>query len=241
MKGSGAGLNQETMNVTLTKECRRTLQSALILAALLLAGCILLTITTSCNGEPQNNNKPTEPVPAAQDTQRKKTRQERIRKEADKISSITQHAPAVAQMVSKYQAVPHWEGDVKEPGRVFAINMQEAMVRSDNRPILLINRIDDLVKEGNKYYLNFESITYTHDVYFTLECDAEQANELLGQTSSPDDEYAMIAHVSSVRKLKFNISAAPKSIEEAEIELDTSDAFTAEGKCLALLKVEHVP
>jgi hypothetical protein len=211
-----------------------------VLAALLVIGFSLL-ITTSCDGESQNNNKRAESGPAAQDSQRRKTRQERIREDAEKISSILQSSPAIAQMISKHQAVQHWEGDVKESGRVFAVNVQEAMVRSDGRPILLIERIDDLVKEGDKYYLNFESITYTHDIYFTLECDAEQANNLLSQPSSPSDEYAIIAHVSSVRKLKFNISASPQSTEEAEIDLDTSDALTAEGKCLALLKVERRP
>jgi hypothetical protein len=201
----------------------------------------LLVLMTCCAEEPRNNNRSAESGEATPDSKAKKTRQERITKEADKISSTIQSSPAVAQMVSKYQAVPYWEGDVKEVGRVFAVSVQEALARGDNRPILLINQIDDLAKDGDKYYLTFESLTYTHDIYFTLECDTEQANKLLGQASSPDDEYAMIAHVSSVRKLKFNINASPKSGEEAEMELDTSDAFTAEGKCLALLKVERRP
>jgi len=204
----------------------------------------LLLFAVSCEQGPQaNNNKPENKAEEIAERERnsREKRRERIKKEADRIDGLIQSTPAVAQVVSKYKAVPYWENDVKDLGRVFAINVQEVMVRGDKRPLLLINQIEDLAKESNKYYITFESLTYTHDIYFTLECDAEQVNKLTVENSMADDEYAIIADVTAVRKLRFKIRASPESEEEANMELDTSDAFTAEGKCLALLKVEHAP
>jgi hypothetical protein len=200
----------------------------------------LLLFAVSCERGPQgNNNKPENKAEGIAERERnsREKRRERIKKEADKVDGLIQSTPAVAQMVSKYQAVPYWENDVKDGGRVFAVNVQEAIVRADKRPLLLINQIDDLVKEDDKYYLNFESITYTHDIYFRLECDAEQVNKLTGQSSMPDDEYAIIAAITAVRQLRFRIKAAPESEEEANIELDTSGAFTAEGRCLEFVNI----
>jgi hypothetical protein len=200
----------------------------------------LLLLTTACLKESRaNDNKPENKEKAGQENKDDESRQGRLKKESERIGMLVQSTPAIAQMVSKYQAVQFWENDVRDIGRVFAVNVQEAIVRGDKRPILLINQIADLVKEGDKYYLNFESVTYTHDIYFKLECDAEQVNKLTTQSSGPNNEYAIIADVTSVRKLKFNVSASPKGEEEAELDLNTSDSFTAEGKCLALLNVGH--
>jgi hypothetical protein len=200
----------------------------------------LLLLTTACVKESQaNDNKPENREKVGKDSKDDESRQGRLKKEDERINILVKNTPAVAQMVAKYQAVQFWENDVKDIGHVFAVNVQEAIVRGNKRPILLINQIDDLAKEGDKYYINFESLTYTHDIYFTLECNAEQVNKLTTQSSGPDDEYAIIADVTAVRKLKFNVSAFPKGEEDAELDLNTSDAFTAEGKCLALLNVGH--
>ncbi|PYS81272.1 MAG: hypothetical protein DMF67_17380 [Acidobacteria bacterium] len=119
---------------------------------------------------------------------------------------------------------------MRDRGRVFAFDVQEAIVRQDKRPILLVTEIDDAVKDGDKYYLNLEAINYTADIYFTLECSAEQVQQIAGQVESVKDNYAIIADVASVRKIRFSVEASPQSEDEAEIELNASDAFNARGR-----------
>jgi len=213
---------------------KRTISLMLFAASLLL--------TTSCEKERQaNENKPHNKTEEIAEKERKATesRQERIKKEAAEIEKRIQDNPAIAQLIPKHNAIPYWGKDVEHLRQVLAINVQESLVRNDKRPVLLIAKIDDVAKEGDKYILTVESITYLADIYFALESNLEQVTKITNQDSSSHDEYAIIADVTSVRKLRFSISASPKSEDEAEIELDTSDAFTANGRCLDLLNIGH--
>jgi|SRR5947209_1577528 len=199
--------------------------------ALLAASLLLLSI--SCEKRSQADDNKLESIGDQVDGKEKSAqerRQERVNKESNKIDDLIRSNSALAELISKHRAVPDWEKEVRDRGRVFAFDVQEAIVRQDKRPILLVTEIDDAVKDGDKYYLNLEAINYTADIYFTLECSAEQVQQIAGQVESVKDNYAIIADVASVRKIRFSVEASPQSEDEAEIELNASDAFNARGR-----------
>ncbi len=219
------------------------------LPALLLA-VVFIFPTLSCgNGSQPEEAKPKTKAEELAEAEKKEreSRQEEIRKQATKIYDRMQTNNGIGNLVDKYNAVIQWEKDLENLKQVFTINIQDALVRKDRRPILLIAPISDIEKENDRYLLHIEvyaDVIY-HDTItyrYTLECDFDCMNKLNAQLSqhpltSNDNEYAIIAFISSARKLRFNISAHPYREEAASLDLNTSRDALVNGRCLDLLNI----
>lgn len=216
----------------------------------LLVFAALIFLMSSCgSGSQSDAAKPKSKAEELAEAKKKEREllQEAIRDQATKIYDRMKNNAGIGNLVDKYNAVIQWERDLESLNQVFTIHLQDALVRKDQRPILLISRISDIEKEKDRYFLNIE---VTADVIFrdtfvyhyTLECDPDcmiNLNAQLSQHSltSDNNEYAIIALISSARKLRFNISTSSHGEEKASLDLDTFGDALVNGRCLDLLNI----
>lgn len=208
----------------------------------LLITSMLVLFSMSCEPRPQDAaNKPKSRAEeiAERETKNQKARQEDIDREFAQIDGRVQSNPTVANLVAKYNAVIYWGEDLRAVKQLFSVNVQEALIRADKRPILIFTQIKDVVKENGKSILKFETDTNFDfgELYFSLECTSEQVNIIINQTSTSEDEYAIVALISSVRKPELKVSANAINEDEALIELSDSHILLASGTCLDLVNI----
>lgn len=148
----------------------------------------------------------------------------------------------ISDMVVQFDAVADWrssfdEKDILEP--IYTIHIQEALLKTNGRPILFYASVDDVLKREKQHivrFVNWLDIGLT--IYFELQCNEDQTKRLLEiPTEFFLDEFAVIAQIEEVRKPEFAVRAYARGSEEAEIEVESSDIFIATGKCLDFLYV----
>lgn len=152
-------------------------------------------------------------------------------------------------MANSYDAVLDWEKDLRPKRRlsfVYTVEVQRALVREDNKPVSFIASVQDIEKRGNEYIVFFDkwsgyfgiNLETNLPILFVLKCTEEQVKRILNQ---PDDilfeNYSVIASISDVNKMRFNLTPYSLGEYEANIEIDSSAVFIAKGNCLDLLFV----
>jgi hypothetical protein len=146
---------------------------------------------------------------------------------------------AIIELADSYNAVVNW----REPLRIkpFTIEVEGALLRKDNRPVLFLATVEDVERKENKYLVRF--VTDNLDVLpvlamfeFVLDCNDEQTKKITQQQIEFWERYAVVAEIQKVRKVIFGLKA-DNYTEEPEISIDTQDVFVATGKCLDLLFV----
>src|SRR5438445_10258119 len=139
--------------------------------------------------------------------------------------------PALANMVSKFNADAEWHEQISKLP-VFTVDV-EAAIKTAPRPILFIATIDDIEKRDNTYLLHF-AITRigTNEIAFALKCSSEKAERVIRDHSFMD-EYAVIASISSVRKVDCMTASGDNGQR-----VDIQDHFLAEGECVELLRTK---
>ena len=195
----------------------------------------------SCDSSSQTNAiKPLSKAEeiAEADKKGKETRKEIINNQVIELNQRIQSNPEIAKLIIRYNAVSLWEKEMQDLHQVFTINIQDALVRKDRRPILIFADVDDIVKENDTNQVSFEVFNDWNTVRYTLDCDVECVNKIINKYSPNNTEYAIIASISSVRKLKWTISAERLGEEDAELDFSTSRTLIANGRCLDVLKME---
>jgi hypothetical protein len=143
---------------------------------------------------------------------------------------------SVENMAAKYNATTNWVNlfDKEHSGRVFTIDVEEALRPTTVQPVLLVGRIEDLIRRNGKYYVSVNS--YSHkapQIYYILECDGDQANTIT-KHGRGYGEVAVIASIDSVKKPDLEVNGI--SGTDGEIEINPTDSpFVANGRCLDLL------
>jgi hypothetical protein len=152
---------------------------------------------------------------------------------------------AITQLGSKYNAVSDWNKPLSEKSLIspiFTIEVEDALLRKDNRPVLFLATVKDVERKENKYCIRFlvddlEELGLFTKIEFILECTEEQAKTITHQPITFWTRYAVIADIQKVEKAIFNLKAESDS-EETKIGVSTNDnIFFATGKCLDLLFV----
>ncbi len=162
-----------------------------------------------------------------------------------KIEKHQQIEKIVADLVSKYNAITDWRQSFKKEGigllePVFTIEVQDALIRKDNRPVLFFAAVEDIEKETgiyNVYFQNFFDIVFSANILYVLDCSTEQIQEIMKQPTSPFKNYAVVAQITNVRKIRYGVT----SDDEKNVKDDSSlpsNVFEAKGRCLDLLFVD---
>jgi len=165
-----------------------------------------------------------------------------------------QLAPQVQELCSKYNAVADWKQRIGKKGfgeHTYTIEIEDALIRTEGRPILFTYPVYDIVRESDKYLVYFsvgstmESIFHavasgldfflSCDVHFVLDCTSDQVKQIINH---PAGRYAVIAQISEVEKIRFELSSGESG---EKVHVETSDVFMAKGKCLELLLVADKP
>lgn len=164
----------------------------------------------------------------------------------------------ISEMVDKYDAVTDWESIFDEKNTfkpVYTIQIQDALLKTNGRPILFYASVVDILRRDNQHIVLFENwawldvepwFTLKPTIYFELQCNEELTKKLLDTplTLPPlfgaGSKLAVVAQIEEVRKHEFALKAYPRGDEEVEIDVEASDIFIAIGKCLDFLYVEEI-
>ena len=160
----------------------------------------------------------------------------------------------VKRLCSQYDAVTSWKQRIGKKGfleHTFTIEVEDALIRNDGRPILFYGVANDIVKESDKYIVYWGiglasllrapmSGAFGPNVRFVLESTPSQVEEIMHHSASSVsfDDYAVIAQISEVEKIRFELSSGESG---EKVHVETSDVFMAKGKCLDLLLVVSKP
>jgi hypothetical protein len=154
---------------------------------------------------------------------------------------------AIVELSDKHNAVTDLEEALNKIGHpYFTMEVEEMLLRKDNRPVLFFLSIKDIKRKGDKYLVHFNDYSTVEDVI--LECSDEQVRKVRQQKSESEKcgNYAVIAVINRINKVDFVVRASPdvewKHDDEqpypvGRIEVDTTDEFMATGSCVDLLFV----
>jgi uncharacterized protein YxeA len=163
---------------------------------------------------------------------------EKEKVETEKKMKIEQ---AITELVGRHNAVTGWEKNLREKYmsmlmKVYSIQVEEALIRNDRRPVLFFASIEDVARQDDKYFAHFHNWrSIGPDIHFVLECNLDQVEKVTEQSADYFKQYAVVALISIIQRPKFEPRAYSENGEEPEIAVESSDIFVAKGRCLDLL------
>jgi hypothetical protein len=153
---------------------------------------------------------------------------------------------AIIELADKYNAVVDWNKPLNKilnlMSPIFTVEVEDALLRNDNRPVLFLARVEDIKRKEDKYLVSFlmddSALEYWSTINVALDCSDEQVRKIMQQQYDREwENFAVIAEIQKVRKVEFNLKAEG-DFEEPKIRVDTTDSvFIVSGKCLDLLFV----
>jgi hypothetical protein len=144
-------------------------------------------------------------------------------------------AEAVSKLAAKHNACADWWGSLRNetplPG-AYTIELQEAWVRSDGRPVVIVGRVEDIFRKEKAIFLKipyrpvevgpfkFPDLgPFAPSVQFVLECSEDCANAIL--TEARTGKHGVHAFVCSISQIERHATGA-----------EASDSAVAIGRCL---------
>ncbi len=172
------------------------------------------------------------------------TRRTETVKQESKDEKQLQTEKSLADMITKHNAVTDWRHGFKDSTLIepaYTIEVEDALIRTDDRPIIFFAAVEDVVKEENKYSVYFNNkfdFLLGANIHFVLDCTPNQVNEImLGPRSLFESNYAVIAKVSNIEKCIVRITTEDNRRVVLGSPIVTSNVFIASGRCLDLLFV----
>lgn len=220
------------------------LGKAIALSVVLTTVCCFVSTTISCKRK------------------ERETRDIETRANKQKVTAIkrAQRARLIQSLVNKHDAVADWRQKFFQKDAYFAkypvytIQVEDVLVRTDSRPVMFVADIEDVAKNGDRYTLHFSesrvfgflSNPYFH---FDLHCTQDQLNQIMQDHDGynvpfPPAHYAVIAHISGVRKVRYQLVARADRVvshDDGDFEVNISESvepsniFVARGQCVDLL------
>ena len=125
---------------------------------------------------------------------------------------------AISELAARYNAITDWKEQLDELDDVYSIDVENALIRKDKRPLLISAYVQDIVTKNGIPYLIFSEVGSPDiEITFILEYDSGQIEQLIKQVRE-NNEIALIASITTVQKAN-----------------ESSDKFLANGRCLELL------
>ncbi len=161
-----------------------------------------------------------------------------IEKQQIEVKNGVKIEQTISEMISKYNAITDWKNIFAKKDfweEVYTIELQNAFLTTNGRPILFYAPLDDIWKEDNQYYVRFKD--FWRDINFELKFSEEQAQKLLEKLKTYG-VYAVVAQIEQVYKKEF-----PDIITKGAKSFDIyfEEVFVATGNCLDFLHFEDAP
>ena len=155
----------------------------------------------------------------------------------------------IGEMAIKYNSSIDWFKAVEEQSllqeQIFTMNLQDALVKKDEQPVLLYGIVQDISRKGNGYIVDFLSYFYSPlEIHYSLECNDYHVEKIVKQKQNMFDNYACVAKITSVSKQKFQMSSSDIYDENTsdDIIIETNDNIRLEGICMDILFLgEYAP
>ena len=172
----------------------------------------------------------------------------KIEKEKLETKQHVETKNIVSAMIAKHNAVADWRKSLGEKGMLdyaYTIEIQDALIKTDGRPILFFGGANDIVRKNDKYmvyFSNWDGPLTCADVHFILDCTPDQINKIMSQPTDFLENYAVISQIGGVKKVRLQLTAKSHDSEEVdseEVDVDfaPSNVFMATGRCLDLVFV----
>lgn len=120
----------------------------------------------------------------------------------------------------------------------YALTYQyQEFIDKNNKVILGKFRICDVVKQDSTYIVSIKNI-YMPQLFIDLSCNESQVKKLLAGISGEYTRYIrfrnkyIIATISSIHKIKFEVDSEVDSESKGRPYLDVSDAFLCKGRLI---------
>jgi hypothetical protein len=164
-------------------------------------------------------------------------KQEDLREDEEKQAELKKEQ-TIQELVNKYNALDNWDKNID-----YTIQLQDLLISPD-RPILFTGNVEDVFKKDNKYFISFTTDWYTMpEINFVLECNYDKILIILNMLENDKDSqfyyffsdygnYAVIARIDDIKKVKLQITGYPEGEGEARLEYAPTDTFIATGECI---------
>jgi len=155
---------------------------------------------------------------------------------ADQREAIRQ--AAFLKFASDQQAIIHWKDELPSQSADFAftLQLQNALIRSDNKPIAFRGELLDVMRHGSGYFLRIRSAD--GELFLTLEATPSQVEQVTHEVKDNlFEEYAVAARIQHVERVAFRVQASEDGDPDA-VDVNASDRFVVKGQCVGLMHLE---
>lgn len=140
---------------------------------------------------------------------------------------------SIFRILQRHNAVTNWSKRFRgnrTMERIYSAELSSALIRPDGRPVLFYGSLQDVTSEGDRYTVRLlVSVNVTTEMRLVLDCDPDLVGRALKQPREPDDQWAVVAQVSSVRTWEH------KPAENTEAGSETELGSVGYGKCIDLI------
>jgi hypothetical protein len=131
---------------------------------------------------------------------------------------------AISAFSSKYNAIVDWnKGLLSSEIRTsyesyrdfFTIELQEALLSTHDRPVVLIGKIKDITLQGGKTVIRVSANSLHPDIYYDLVYSGEVLKKITNLQNASgkryDTRFAIVAKINSVKKVRFSANCQGQS------------------------------
>jgi len=136
------------------------------------------------------------------------------------------------ELGDRYQATTGWEENLN-----YTLQAQERLITG--KPTLFRGYVDDIFKRDGKNFIRFSSLFLSSvDYLLELECGQQIVDKIFAQKPNDKsflkffDEYAIVANIQEITKPVFALEGSALSEDDVEIDIESSNLFTAKGNCV---------
>lgn len=162
------------------------------------------------------------------------------KKENDFEMKQQQARVEIIELAKAHGAVLIWEQG-SEP--YYSITLTKSLVQS-GQPVLFDAILDDVFIRDGQYYARFDRVVFLESgpaIYLTLEVTPDQAQQLVIPKPELWSEFAIVAQVTSIKKMAITQVGTPLDSESVELDIESSDRFIASGKLIDWKFIEEWP
>jgi len=128
---------------------------------------------------------------------------------------------------TRYNAVIDWGNHISE--QPYTIELQNALIRTDNRPILVQGEIGDLLKNDQSISIYLaQKLNHSPSLFFDLTCDKYIADTIINNHSD-GSTYAIYDVIVKVKTVTQNQPENDESNKSTSLS-----TFTITGQCIAI-------
>lgn len=161
-----------------------------------------------------------------------------------KAQQETKLSGEVATFARRYNAIMGWEEDfLAAKKNLYSLKLEDTLVNTGGRPVLIDKPIYDVARRGEKYFLYVYGPEST--IRFILECNRELARRVADRALM-SAEYAIVARILTVERAELKLVPGERGTDDEgeplaayEIEVDSSELFIARGDCLDVFSADE--